>query len=68
MTAKLKVMDPRDKWRLRNNRVALLDIDTGEISPYLIQEGVLTPEDAERIGSKETSKVTSYFTMCEHKA
>ncbi|PIK36571.1 hypothetical protein BSL78_26600 [Apostichopus japonicus] len=49
-------MDPRDKWRLRNNRVALLDIDTGEICPYLIQEGVLTPEDAERIGSKETSK------------
>lgn len=49
-------MDARDKWRLRRNRVELLDIDTDEACPHLVQDGILTPDDVERIKCQTTSK------------
>ncbi|KAJ8025778.1 Apoptotic protease-activating factor 1 [Holothuria leucospilota] len=49
-------MDPRDKWRLRSNRRSLLDIDASEVCGHLVSEGILTPDDSERIGSEVTHK------------
>ena len=50
-------MDEDDKIRLQKNQASLLDdLRVDDILLYLIQEDVLTADDAERIKSEKTRR------------
>ena len=50
-------MDEADKIRLQKNQASLLeDLRVDDVLVYLIQEGVITDDDAERIKSEKTRR------------
>ena len=49
-------MNSSEKHRLQKNYRRLLEVDTSQVTPYLVENGTLTFDDEERIGAQETSQ------------
>ncbi len=50
-------MEASDLQRLQRNRAALLDdLSADEVALFLVQEGVFTEDDAERVAAEKTRR------------